>query len=71
MSNQKITHLADKTYSKDAVNLKQFLSLDDKYVKQQGNMVDGLAVGYANMMAMLVLNIDHLLFFQVMWSFYN
>ena len=57
MSNQKITNLADGTDPNDAVNFKQFSSLDDKYIKRKVNMVGGLAVGYANMMLMPVLNV--------------
>ena len=58
MSNQKITNLADGTDPNDAVNFKQFTSLednvrafDDKYIKQEVNIVGGVAVSYANMMA--------------------
>ena len=64
MSNQKITNLADGIDLNDAVNFKQFTSLednvrafDDKYIKREVNMVCGVAVGYANMMAMSVLNV--------------
>ena len=64
MFNQKITNLANGTDSNDAVNFKQFTSLednfrsfDDKYIKQEINMVGGVAVGYSNMMAMPVLNV--------------
>ena len=64
MSTQKITNLADKTNPSDAVYFKQFTSLedndrafDDKYIKRAVNMVGGVAVGYVNMMAMLVLNV--------------
>ena len=64
MSYQKITNLADGTDTNDAVNLKQLSTLeakvrasDDKYIKREINMVDGVAVGNANMMAMPVLNV--------------
>ena len=56
MLNHKITNLADGTDPNDAVNFKQFSSLDDKYLKRKVNMVCGVAAGYANMIAMLVLN---------------
>ena len=58
MSNQKITNLADETDPNDAVNFKQFFSLDEKYIKREVNMVGGLAVGYANMMIMSILNVS-------------
>ena len=64
MSNKKITNLEDGTDPNDAVNFKQLSNLDDKirasdkkYFKREVNMVGGVAVGYANMMAMPVLNL--------------
>ena len=64
MFNQKITNIAKLTDPNDAVNFKQLSSLeenvrsfDDKYIKREVNMVAGVAVGYANMMAMPVLNV--------------
>ena len=64
MSNQNITNLPDRTDPNDAVNFKQLSSLEDKirasdekYIKREVNMVGGVAVGYANMMAMPVLNV--------------
>ena len=57
MSNQKITNLAGTTDPYDAVNFKQFFSLDEKYLKRKVYMVAGVAVGYANMIAMPVLNV--------------
>ena len=57
MSNQKITNLADGTDPNDAVYFKQFSNLDDKYIKQEVNMVGGVAVGYANMNLLPVLNL--------------
>ena len=64
MSNQKITNSAYGTDLNDAVNFKQFTSLednvrsfDDKYIKRKVNIVAGVAVGNANMMAMPVLNV--------------
>ena len=58
MSNQEITNLADGTDQNDAVNFKQLSSLDEKYLKREVNMVGGVAVAYANMMAMPVLNVS-------------
>ena len=49
MSNQKITNWADGTNPNDAVNFKQFSTLDEKFIKREVNMVGGLAVAYANM----------------------
>ena len=57
MSNQTITNLAVGTDFNDAVNFKQFSILNDKYLKQEVNMVTGLAVCNANMMLMPVLNV--------------
>ena len=57
MSNKKITNLADGTDSNDAVNFKQFFSLDEKYIKREVNMVSGIAVGYAMMNLLTVLNV--------------
>ena len=64
MSNQKITNLAGETDSNDAVNFKQFSSLkdnvcasDEKYLKRKMNIVGYVAVGYANIMAIPVLNV--------------
>ena len=64
MSNQKITNLADGTDPNDSVNFKQLSNVednvrafDDKYFKREVNMVGSVAVGYANMMAMPVLNV--------------
>ena len=64
LSNQKITNLNDETDINDAVNFKQVSSLEDKvrasdekYIKREINMVGGVAVGYANMMAMPILNV--------------
>ena len=57
---QKITNLADGTNPNYAVNFKQLYSLEDKiraldekYIKREVNMVGG----YANMMAMPVVNL--------------
>ena len=49
MSNQKITNLADGTDPNDAVNFKQFTSLDDKYIKREVNIAGGVAVACPNM----------------------
>ena len=57
MSNQKITNLADGTEPNDAVNFKQFSTLDEKFIKREVNMVGGLAVGYANMNFIPILNV--------------
>ena len=57
MSNQMITNLADGTYPNDAVNFKQFSSLDDKYIKREVNIAGGVAVAYANMNLLPVLNV--------------
>ena len=57
MSNKKITNLADRTGSNDAINLKQFFSLDDKYIKREVNLAGGVAVGYANMNFIPILNV--------------
>ena len=57
ISNQKMTNLADKTYSNDAINFKQLSSLDDKYIKRKINIVCCIAIGYANMMTMQLLNV--------------
>ena len=57
MSNQKITNLADGTDPNDAVNFNQFTSLDEKYLKREVNMVGGVAVAYANMNLLPVLNV--------------
>ena len=57
MSNQKITNLADGTDPNDAVNFKQLSSLDEKYIKREVNMVGELAVGYANMNLLPLLNV--------------
>ena len=64
MSNQKITNLADGTDPNDAVNFKQLSTLEDKvrafdekYIKREFSMVGGVALGYANMMAMPILNV--------------
>ena len=57
LSNQKITNLADVTDLNNAVNFKKFFSLDEKYIKREVNMVDGIAVGYANMNLLPVLNV--------------
>ena len=64
MYNQKITNLADGTAPNDAVSFKQLSSLEnkvrasnEKYIKREINMVGGIAVGYANMMAMPILNV--------------
>ena len=57
MSNHKITNLLDWTDPNDAVNFKQISSFDNKYLKQQINLVGSVAIGYANMMAMPVLNV--------------
>ena len=57
MFKQKITNLADGTDQNDAVNFKQLSSLDEKYLKREVNMVAGVAVVYANMMAMPVINV--------------
>ena len=57
MSNQKITNLADGTDPNDAVNFNQLSSLDEKYIKQEVNMVGGVAVGHANMNLLPILNV--------------
>ena len=57
MSNQKITNLADGTDPNGAVNFKQLSSLDDKYIKREVNMVGGVAVVYANMNFIPILNV--------------
>ena len=57
MSNQKITNLADGTDPNDAVNFKQISTLDEKFIKREVNMVGDLAVGYANMNFILILNV--------------
>ena len=64
MSNQKITNLADGTDTNDAVNFKQLSSLedkvraiDDKYIKREVNIAGGVAVAYANMNLLPVLNV--------------
>ena len=44
MSNQKITNLADGTDPNDAVNFKQFSTLDEKFIKREVNMAGGVAV---------------------------
>ena len=54
---QKITNLACGTDTNDAVNFKQFLSLDDKYIKREVNMVGGVSGGYANMNLLPILNV--------------
>ena len=56
MSNQQITNIADGTDPNDAVNFKQFSSLDDKYIKREVNIAGGVAVGYANMNLLPILN---------------
>ena len=63
ISIQKITNLANGKDSNDAVNFKQLFTLDDKvrasnekYIKREINMVACVACGYANMMAMPILN---------------
>ena len=57
MSNQKITNLADGTDPNDAVNFKQFSSLDNKYIKREVNIVGGVAVDYSNMNFIPILNV--------------
>ena len=64
MFNQNITNLSDGTDTNYVVYFKQWSSLknkvresDEKYIKREVSMVGGLAVGYANMMLMLVLNV--------------
>ena len=58
MSNQNITNFADEIDPNDEVNFKQLSSLDEKYINPEVNMVGGLAVGYANMNLMPVLNVS-------------
>ena len=64
MFNQKIKNLKDGTDLNDAVNFKQFTSLednvrsfDDKYIKREVNIIGDVAVAYTNMTAMSVLNV--------------
>ena len=57
MSNQKITILANGTDTNDAVNFKQFSSLNKSYIKREINIVGNLAVGNAYMYLMLILNV--------------
>ena len=57
MSNQKITNLADGTDPNDGVNFKQFSSLDEKFIKQEVNIFGGIAVAYANMNFIPILNV--------------
>ena len=57
MSNHKITNLADGTDPNDAINFKQFSCLDDKYIKQEVNIAGGVAVAYANMNFIPILNV--------------
>ena len=57
MFNQKITNLADGSDNNDAVNFKQLSNLDEKYIKRELSMVNGLTVSYANMNLMPVLNV--------------
>ena len=64
MSNQTTTNLADGTDPNYAVNFKQYTSLKDnvrtfvdKYIKQEVNLVGGVAGAYENIMAMPVLNV--------------
>ena len=57
MSNQMITNLADGTEPNDAVNFKQFSTLDEKFIKREVNMAGGVAVAYANMNLILILNV--------------
>ena len=74
MSNQKITNLADGTDPKDAVNFKQLSNLDDKYIKLEVNMVVCVALGYANMNFIHILNIApsaHLSSAVYLSQFYN
>ena len=57
MYNQKITNLADGADPNDAVNFKQLSSLDEKYIKRDVNIAGGVAVAYANMNLLPVLNV--------------
>ena len=64
MSTQKITNLSDGTDTNDAVNFKQLSSLEDKvrafdekYIKLEFSMGGGVAVGYANMNFIPILNV--------------
>ena len=57
MFNQKITNGANGADVNDAINFKQYSSLDDKYIKREVNMVGGIAVGYANIKLLPVLNV--------------
>ena len=57
MSNQKITKLLDRTDPNDAVNFNQLTILNDKYIKRKVNMVGGVAVAYANINSLLILNV--------------
>ena len=61
---KKIIKVSDGTDLNDAVYFKQFtslednvVSLDDKYIKREVNIISNVAIGYANMMAMPVLNV--------------
>ena len=61
---KKIINVSDGTDLNDAVYFKQFtslednvVSLDDKYIKREVNIISNVAIGYANMMAMPVLNV--------------
>ena len=57
MFNQKITNLTDGGDINDAVNFKQLSSLDENYIKREVNMVGGVALYYANIMEMPLLNV--------------
>ena len=57
MSNQKRTNLADETDPNDAVNFKQFFTLDEKYLIRKVNMAGGVAVAFANINLIPILNV--------------
>ena len=57
MCNQNISNSASGNDPNNAVNYKQLYSLDKKYLKPKVNIVSGVAVGYAYMIAMPVLNV--------------
>ena len=56
MSNQKITNLADGTDPNGAINFKQFSAIDEKYIKREVTIAGGVAVDYANINLIPILN---------------
>ena len=58
MSNQKITNLSDGTDPNDAINFKQLSSFDEKFIKREVNIAGGVAVAYANMNFIPILNVS-------------